>query len=164
MRITAPNETLPLRTSASIWYDLCNSATVRSCLDATPSTFTGPTMPYSSTTNPEDGNEPLPGQPFRRIIPASESVSAEETEPVEPGVLVLRCAKCHKIVPREHVLPDKPLAKCPDCGFVFEPQELNRNLTLTSLIAFSDPLTAPPRFRRQHRFPMPAIVSNQSSD
>ncbi|MCL2306200.1 MAG: hypothetical protein FWC43_12725 [Planctomycetaceae bacterium] len=42
------------------------------------------------------------------------------------GGLFLRCAKCHKIVPRDHVLPDKPLAKCLGCGVVFEPQELKR--------------------------------------
>ena len=43
-----------------------------------------------------------------------------------PDILFLRCTKCHKAVPRNRVLPDKPLAQCPDCGCVFEPQELKR--------------------------------------
>ncbi|MCL2744030.1 MAG: hypothetical protein FWE67_09270, partial [Planctomycetaceae bacterium] len=44
------------------------------------------------------------------------------------AILTLRCSKCHKIVPRDHVLPNKPLAHCPDCGFIFEPLELLRKL------------------------------------
>jgi DNA-directed RNA polymerase subunit RPC12/RpoP len=64
---------------------------------------------------------------FRRVVPKSESAVEEETEHGEPGMLALRCAKCHKIIPRAHVLPDKPLAKCPDCGFVFEPLEMKRH-------------------------------------
>jgi hypothetical protein len=64
------------------------------------------------------------GKCFQRVVPKSESVPEEKTQPGTPGVLSLRCARCHKMVPREHVLPDKPLAHCPDCGCVFEPQEL----------------------------------------
>jgi len=30
-------------------------------------------------------------------------------------------------VPRDYVLPNKPIAKCVDCGFIFEPQELKRS-------------------------------------
>ena len=67
------------------------------------------------------------GQFFQRVVPKSESVPDEKTDRGTPGILSLRCARCHKIVPREHVLPDKPLAHCPDCGCVFEPQELKRN-------------------------------------
>jgi hypothetical protein len=66
------------------------------------------------------------GKSFQRVVPQNESAVKEQPQPGIPGVLSLRCAKCHKIVPRDHVLPDKPLAKCPDCGFVFEPQELLR--------------------------------------
>ena len=66
------------------------------------------------------------GQYFRRVVPKSESVPEEKSQQGTPGILSLRCAKCHKIVPRECVLPDKPIAHCPDCGCVFEPQELLR--------------------------------------
>ena len=66
------------------------------------------------------------GKFFQRVVPKCESVPKEKSQRGEVGVLSLRCAKCHKIVPRDHVLPDKPLAHCPDCGCVFEPQELKR--------------------------------------
>ncbi|MCL2710349.1 MAG: hypothetical protein FWE95_05670 [Planctomycetaceae bacterium] len=69
------------------------------------------------------------GQYFRRVVPKSESVPAEKSQQGEPGILSLRCAKCHKIVPRECVVPDKPIAHCPDCDCVFEPQELKGRLT-----------------------------------
>jgi hypothetical protein len=61
----------------------------------------------------------LDGKSLVRVVPGRESATRDEsTDHLPPGVLQVRCVRCHYIVPPDHVAQTRLIAKCPHCNAV----------------------------------------------
>jgi len=69
----------------------------------------------------------LYGKRLVHVVPGNESATFDEsTDHLPSGVLQVRCVKCHRIVPHDHVSQTRLIAKCPHCNAVFQLSELER--------------------------------------